>query len=418
MRNSDLKLFKNIKLLKDKKIVLYGAGQFGERAASLLWKSIRVKPYCFCESNVEEWVNKNGSTTYLGIEVKGIEQIKKENVEDELLIIISADVKHTDNILSVLKEKYSELKEFYTWFGLWYSVGLNVNEDIIIPEYGREHSLRNTILEKCIKLNYGKYQVDRLFDVSTDQILIYQPGKVGSKTIEASLNQLDIKNVHIHSLVTNGVLEDDMTYNEVREGFKLWAKTITDKGGKIKIITMVREPIARSISLYFMCFADEALCNYPLLAEHKGRILIPDTYKGVKDFIKEHANYGQYGEEFEWFNEELKEVFGVDIYEYPFDKEKGYSIIEKDNIEVLVMTLEKMNENEKVICDYVGVDNFKLHNANVADDKPCKYAYKQLVKEIDVDDDIISFYFDSNKCVEHFYKPEQIEKFKKKWKRL
>lgn len=411
MRNGDLELIKDIGLLCRKKIVLYGAGDFGRKAYSVLEEALQVKPYYFCVSCAEEWQKKNNSKTYLGVDVKGVEQLQQDVEIEELLVVISTDVKNVDGILDIINKNEIRLKKYYTWFGLWFSIGLNINDARVMPNYAERFIIRNRIEEQCMKLNYGRRQIDRLYQ---NPVLIYQPGKVGSKSIEESLEYIGINNVHIHNLKENGIFENDSMYNDIKQTYRMWIETYA-KNNDIKIITMVREPIVRSISLYFTYFTTGYIENSPVLAATEEPIVSYDTYSSLNKFIHEHAYYGKYGEEFEWYNKELKEVFGIDIYEYPFDKEKGYSVIKKDNVQVLVMTLEKMNENAHIIGQFVGVDNFEIRNANVASDKIYKYAYNQLLKEIEIDDDVIERYYGTNKYIQHFYTQQQLEVFRKRW---
>ena len=55
-----------------------------------------------------------------------------------------------------------------------------------------------------------------------------------------------------------------------------------------------------------------------------------------------------YGQSFGWFDTELKDHFGLDIFAEPFDREKGFGIYKKNNIEVFVYKLEKLNSLEVI----------------------------------------------------------------------
>ena len=66
-------------------------------------------------------------------------------------------------------------------------------------------------------------------------------------------------------------------------------------------------------------------------------------------------------------DEIYKEILGVDIFDYSFDKEKGYSIIKKGNLEILIYTLESLSAiGEEAISSFLGIPNFKLIRANEA----------------------------------------------------
>jgi glutamate mutase epsilon subunit len=127
--------------------------------------------------------------------------------------------------------------------------------------------------------------------------------------------------------------------------------------------------------------------------------------------------HNKYLDVFEWFDVELKAVFGIDVYDYPFDREKGYSIIEQDNVEVLVIKLEKINSLEQVIGDFVEVSDFKLINSNVSDKKPYKYLYKNMREEIRIPREVVDRYYKNSPRMKHFYTEEEINMFYKKWEK-
>ena len=116
----------------------------------------------------------------------------------------------------------------------------------------------------------------------------------------------------------------------------------------------------------------------------------------------------------DFFEQQLEPFFGVNIYNYPFDKERGYSIYEIGNINIMIYQVEKMNLLEKEIGEFLNIDNFKLKHGNIAEEKWYKDYYNRCKKEIKLTEE----YFDScysGKYMNHFYSEEDIEKFKRKW---
>jgi hypothetical protein len=121
------------------------------------------------------------------------------------------------------------------------------------------------------------------------------------------------------------------------------------------------------------------------------------------------------GYQFEWFNAELKEVFGIDVYSYPFDKDKGYSVIKWDDIEVLVVKLEKLNELERIVGEFAGAPQFKLLNANEASKKGYRDLYRSIRESVKIPREVVSLYYDGNRFMDHFYSEEEKRSFLKKW---
>ena len=121
-------------------------------------------------------------------------------------------------------------------------------------------------------------------------------------------------------------------------------------------------------------------------------------------------------DQFEWFNSDLRATFGIDVYAYPFDKEKGYSIIKQDNIEVLIMKTERLNTFESVICEFVGVPHFKLINTNETDSLPTKYLYRNIKDVIKIPYKTIAWCYEGNFMMDHFYSRDEKLTHLRKWK--
>ena len=117
-----------------------------------------------------------------------------------------------------------------------------------------------------------------------------------------------------------------------------------------------------------------------------------------------------------FFEESFKKYNGIDVFDYPFDKEKGYSILEipEKNTEIFIYQLEKLNNVASELGKFVGIENFTLVNGNIAENKWYADAYKQAKKELKFS----RTYFDScfnSKIMNHFYSEADIEKFKAQW---
>ena len=131
-----------------------------------------------------------------------------------------------------------------------------------------------------------------------------------------------------------------------------------------------------------------------------------------------HTKVGEYGAIFEWFNMEIKKIFGIDVLEYDFNKEKGYQIIQKDNVELLLVKAEQLDFCQDIIGKFVEVEDFKVERKNVGSEKLCKFVYDEVKKRIEIPKYILDFYYKENKAMDHFYTAEEKEKLRKKWSRM
>lgn len=129
-----------------------------------------------------------------------------------------------------------------------------------------------------------------------------------------------------------------------------------------------------------------------------------------------HLKYAGYNySAADFFDKQLKKHFDIDVYNYPFDKDKGYIIIRKDNINVMIYQMEKMNGLGKEFSDFLGCGGeYTLQKHNDADHKWYHDSYKKAQKEIKFDRKYFLECYEG-KYMKHFYSDEDIERFKLKW---
>lgn len=272
-------------------------------------------------------------------------------------------------------------------------------------------------LEKFNKV-YLKYSLSckkLIKAVENDCVLVYQRSKVGSSTICKSLDMCNIDNIHIHQLnymrpykFLDFRLHSSVGNVDIFNGSEEFVARIfaeIKKKSKVKIITCVRDPLARDFSEFFQALEWPAF-ELDRISEENMPFL-----EACKSYIKQTATISQE----EWFDNELKHIFCVDVFEHPFDKEKGYSIIKKGNVEVLILKLEKMNLLESVISQFLGDPNFKLVNANTNDSKTSRVLYSLAKKKLSFSNDELNMYYSSKSRLLHFYTEDEFAKFKGKW---
>jgi hypothetical protein len=63
----------------------------------------------------------------------------------------------------------------------------------------------------------------------------------------------------------------------------------------------------------------------------------------IKEINKHINSPTSYDYIFNWFNFELKSVIGVDVFAYAFPVNDGWTIINSDRAEVMVITLEALS---------------------------------------------------------------------------
>lgn len=120
--------------------------------------------------------------------------------------------------------------------------------------------------------------------------------------------------------------------------------------------------------------------------------------------------------QFEWFHREMKNLLKIDVFQYPFDQQQGYSLIKKGNIELLLMKMERLNELEDVIGSFLGIKDFHILNSNVGKEKSYRFAYNDYKMNFSVvSEEKIKEIYKQNEYMKFFYSEQEREELFNKW---
>jgi len=306
----------------------------------------------------------------------------------------------------------------------------------------------NKILQRVIRrLAYKNYytarahyhhklaQCDRKY--SEPPLLVYQMGKVGSKTVIESLKALEIDRriYHFHMLRPDRIGE----YENWRKKFfgsdnsrleYVWKCQYIRKqiehgldGKKWKIITLVRDPIARNLSDFFQNIKMEQLANnQQWKLKGVGSEVSPvydfeitvnnlDTKELIEIFLKKYRHY----DPLKWFDREFLNILDIDIYASDFRTSKGYKIYEEKEAVVLLLRLENFNDcAAEAFKEFLDIDDLALVNTNVGSKKYHAQIYEAFKNAIVFPEAYLDKIY-SSKFAQQFYSQAEIEKFRAKW---
>ncbi len=252
-------------------------------------------------------------------------------------------------------------------------------------------------------------------------LLIYQMGKVGSTTLLDTLRPIlpQTQIYHLHVLSDAGIRQEDQNYyggqptlfskshlpttKHLFESKFIRKQRARGMAG-IKIITLCRDPIGREVSAFFQG-------NLPD-AGFRARLGDPARVPGVvEDFWK--------GNEFafalNWFDRELKAVFGFDVYGQAFPHEQGYGIYEQDGVGILVIKLEALNVCfQPALREFLGVDVPALKPANVTTAKGYQELQTAFLHALTFSPEFLDEMYTS-KYATHFYTEAERRAFRARW---
>ena len=229
----------------------------------------------------------------------------------------------------------------------------------------------------------------------TNPVLALGAAKVGTTSIYDSLRAAGIPTRHLHSIIGEKIIE-----------------TLKNLPKKVKIITGVREPLSRDLSFFFQIETSFDRYIYRGSFEDRLKNSVYNAHRSSKYLLNEDPS--PYGLEFGWFDKEFKENFGLDIFEQPFDKEKGYTIYQYGNLEVFLYRLENLKSLEGELQDFLGRKDFKLLHTNNGAEKNISYIYKEVKAKYKFSKAQIQIYYDDNERMDYFYTKEEQEAFLKK----
>jgi hypothetical protein len=272
-----------------------------------------------------------------------------------------------------------------------------------------------------------------------EPILVYQMGKVGSSSIRNSLfrcadprtslvlmsheffpvrhrdpNRIDIEPEYRRHVMQE--IEHDkrvferLSWRErlsLRFREKFYSGRIYNAyvrpGGPLRVITLVREPVANNISMFFQLF------------EQYTGTTVEQSTQDINTFIQIFLDRYMHTRPLTWFDAELKTTLGIDVYRQPFPVDQGYDIVSDGNIAVLVLKCELDDSTKaKAIADFLGLDRFELVRSNVASNKTYAEQYTAFKQRIRVPEPLLDEMYES-KFARFFYSDDERGRFRAHW---
>ena len=259
-------------------------------------------------------------------------------------------------------------------------------------------------------------------------LLVHTMGKVGSTTISASLRQQGIRRQMLmfqphfisdegrafaERLATDGVGSWEQLAKKERSGFLrnrlLFAELarMRDTGERVKVITLVRDPVATNVSGLF-----HNHLWWPAALKAQCAASSPDCLEALGHYF---LNSYPHDVPETWFDMEVRALYGVDVYAQPFDPARGYAVYHSDTADVLLLKLEMLNQAAPAaVRDFLGLSAFELVESNTAEDKSYADLYKVFRRELRLPDAYLDRVYGS-RFAHHFYSPAELAAFRGKW---
>ena len=227
----------------------------------------------------------------------------------------------------------------------------------------------------------------------TAPVLVYQMGKVGSSSLGMSLSEA-YPGVTVNS--------HDFSASHDKWMVRRLHRAVAEQGMRIKIISLVREPIGRNVSAFFENFERDAGVKYwkSELTVGQLRALFLENYRHELPLV--------------WFENHIEDRFGIDVYASSFP-ESGHATYASAAADLLVVRSEIPDaEKEDAIRAFLDLHSFRLLRANVGDLKVYADTYRDFKQEVRFPADYVDRMCNS-RYFQHFYSQEVIEGTRRRW---
>ncbi len=237
-----------------------------------------------------------------------------------------------------------------------------------------------------------------VFDLTP--VIVYQMAKVGSSAVHAALERARLPVFHVHRMSAEHLAR---VFEERRmlgwrarpisrhERFGLTAHDkIIAAGRRAKIVTLVRDPIARNLSAYFHWIDDV----WNIANAHE--VLPSDEL--CRGFLERYTH----DEPLTWFDDEFLPILGVDVYERPFPA-VGHTTIHTDRFDILILRSELHDDVKRsAISSFLARTIGPLQWVNTTRDKGNGAVYEQFRRAVQLPEEYVAR-MRGSRYYRHFY---------------
>ncbi len=247
--------------------------------------------------------------------------------------------------------------------------------------------------------------------MAREPVLVHTMGKVGSSSITAMLaSSQRFEPIQIHMLRADKIEALEAKHRarglEVPQHLRD-ARRVLDEilpgTGRVRIVSLVRDPVARNLSAYFQNLDIWKLGWQPGA----------DVTPYIASFFTEYPHHVP----LVWFDRQLKATLGLDVFSVPFDFHRERLILRTDRYELIVLRCELPDPRKKELLEeFLGETGLPLGRANEAHKKSYAAAYKEVLAAIELPTDYLDRQYDSP-CARHFYTEVERASFRRRWRR-
>lgn len=169
---------------------------------------------------------------------------------------------------------------------------------------------------------------------------------------------------------------------------------------RLKIISSMRDPIARNISAFY---------------ENIHAFGGPDSQFEcrLQDFLENYPHTVP----LEWWDFELKQVLGFDLFAAPFEQQFGYTIYNHPIADIFIMRADlPLASQSRAISSFLGISNLEVQADNLMSDESDRAeSYSEFRDKLILPRAYVDFMYHSD-VARYFWSEEQLSTMRAKWR--
>ncbi len=274
------------------------------------------------------------------------------------------------------------------------------------------------------KIHDLKQQIQKRL-ANRNPIFILQMGRVGSNSVVAAINQayravqINVPVYHSHyiahyeRIIERASFDLNNYHNAKRDIENIDTKNRDElfkclKAQKpVKIISLVRDPVARNVSTFFYAFPEFV----PEWKDMESQNLLSASalnaiFESKRQFIQTAFN---------WFDEQVKDTLGLDVYTVSFDTSRGWQVYKKGQVELLLLRMEDLyRTGEDALRRFLRLPQIEMVKVNTGEERETYELYRRFLT-YPISQEYLNMTY-STRLARHFYTDEEIEGFIQRWR--
>ncbi|HUG26681.1 MAG TPA: putative capsular polysaccharide synthesis family protein [Gemmatimonadales bacterium] len=177
-----------------------------------------------------------------------------------------------------------------------------------------------------------------------------------------------------------------------------------------RVVTLVRDPVARTVSAFFRLFT----YNHPEL----GPAFHADPANAER-LVELFLDPGEPEHEFTlgWWDTEMRDVFGIDVFKSPFSPAAGAARYGGERCRVLLLRLEDLDRiGAAELSRFLDAPGLTLAAENRTEQEPYFPAYSRFLELLELPAAYLDRMYGS-RLARHFYTEDELARFRARWER-